>query len=237
MLRFPIAFAGAPGWILRVPWFDWSALGARGLRLRSSSGAEDPPGSNSAIVNRKDPASVASEPDNLAAELAERFWDRLRYFAARRLRDRAQAEDVAQEALKRALEALRAGRVENKAALPAFLFQTARHICLQGWRSAGRESKAFERMGGDSQGEPLAEYDPLAALITEERKAAVREALGRLGDTDRRLLEMSYSEGTETSEIAALLNLSTGAVRVRRHRALARLSELLGVTRPTDRRL
>ena len=236
MLRFPLAFAGAPDGVLRVPWLE-GFVGTLGWLLRSSSGAEGPPGNDSALAEPKDLASAAGEPDNLVADLAERFWDRLRYFAARRLRDRALAEDVAQEVLKRALEALRAGRVENEAALPAFLFQTARHICLQRWRSAGRESKAFARMGGDSQGEPMAEEDPLVALITEERKTAVREALDRLGDTDRRLLEMSYSDGTETSEIAALLHLTTGAVRVRRHRALARLSELLGVTRPPDRRL
>jgi len=70
---------------------------------------------------------MSSDPDAMAAELSLRFRDRLRFFAARRLRDKNLAEDVAQETLRRALEALRAGRVENLAALPSFLFETARH--------------------------------------------------------------------------------------------------------------
>src|SRR5262249_15834643 len=51
-------------------------------------------------------------PDELASELTAQFWDRLRFFAMRRLRDAALAEDVAQETLRRTLEALRGGRIE-----------------------------------------------------------------------------------------------------------------------------
>src|SRR5438128_418031 len=58
-------------------------------------------------------AAGSSDPDAMAAELSLRFHDRLRFFAARRLRDKNLAEDVAQETLRRALEALRARRVDN----------------------------------------------------------------------------------------------------------------------------
>src|SRR6516162_596478 len=61
------------------------------------------------------------DPDQQLADLALRFSERLTLFAARRLRDRNAAEDVAQEALRRTLEALRAGRIENELALPGFL--------------------------------------------------------------------------------------------------------------------
>src|SRR5215210_944472 len=77
--------------------------------------------------------------DEIAVELNDRFWKRLCVFAARRLRDRYAAEDVAQETLRRALEALRDRRVENLDALPAFIFQTARNICMHYGRSVRRE--------------------------------------------------------------------------------------------------
>jgi RNA polymerase sigma-70 factor, ECF subfamily len=180
----------------------------------------------------------SSGPDEIAAELTRRFRDRLRFFAARRLRDREAAEDVAQEVLRRTLEALRAGRVEKREALPAFLFQTARHVCMQRARSGAREARALERMGsGEEETGHSESENPLTELIGEERRRAVRAALQALDAEDRDLLLMSYDASVETAEIGRRLGITAGAVRVRRHRAVRRLAELLGVTKPPEREL
>jgi RNA polymerase sigma factor (sigma-70 family) len=177
-----------------------------------------------------------ADSDTLAADLSDRFRDRIRFFAARRLRDRDAAEDVAQEVLRRTLEALRAGRVENREALPAFLFQTARHVCMQWGRSEGRRDKAFSRLqGGASEADPG--EDTLTGLITEERREKVREAFTHLAPGDREVLSLSYVDALGAEEIARRLNSTPGAVRVRRHRALHRLAEILGVTHRSDREL
>ena len=177
-----------------------------------------------------------TEPDALAAELSDRFRERLRFFAARRLRDRDAAEDVAQEVLRRTLEALRGGRVENREALPAFLFQTARHVCMQWGRSEGRRGRAFSRIESQSS-EADPKEDPLADLISEERRERVRNAFENLGPGDREVLTLSYVESLGADEIGARLNLTAGAVRVRRHRALNRLAEIMGVTDRSEREL
>jgi len=180
---------------------------------------------------------TATESDDVAAGL-ERFRNRLRYFAARRLRDWAEAEDVAQEALRRALEAMKAGRIANPAALPAFLFQTALHICQHRSRSVGREGRALRLAGAEfaDVGRTDAD-DPLGALISEERRLAVHRALGQLDEGDRELISLTYGEALASAEIGRRLSLSEGNVRVRRHRALRRLGELLGVTTDAERRL
>lgn len=184
----------------------------------------------------RSPGTPDADSDLLAAELSERFRDRIRFFAARRLRDRNAAEDVAQEVLRRTLEALRAGRVENREALPAFLFQTARHVCMQWGRSEGRRDRAFNRLqSGTSEADPG--EDTLTGLITAERREKVREAFTHLGPGDREVLALSYVEALGAEEIAGRLNLTPGAVRVRRHRALHRLAEILGVTNRSDREL
>lgn len=180
-------------------------------------------------------AAGGSDPDAMAAELSHRFRDRLRFFAARRLRDRNLAEDVAQETLRRVLEALRAGRVENLAALPGFLFETARHICQQRSRSDGREVRAYQRLGESGGEEPSVPGDPLTDLISEERRDAVRRALSQLPEGDQALLQMSYVEGLSTDEIAGRLDAQPGAIRVRRHRAVKRMAEILGVTKERER--
>jgi RNA polymerase sigma-70 factor (ECF subfamily) len=174
-------------------------------------------------------------PDQLVSELTERFWDRLRFFAMRRLRDKALAEDVAQETLRRTLESLRAGRVEKPEALPAFLFETARHVCMHRSRSFGREARAYQRVASESEEVSGVESDPLAALITDERCEQVRDCMERLGESDRALLAMSYDESLDAEAIGQRLGITAGAVRVRRHRALARLAELMGVTKRPER--
>jgi RNA polymerase sigma-70 factor, ECF subfamily len=159
-------------------------------------------------------------------DLAPRFWERLRVFAARRLGDTALAEDVAQEALRRTAAALREGKVHDPDALPAFVFQTATHLCLHHFRSRGREARALTRLAAAA--EATAGPDPLAALVGEEARAAVRRALAALDPDDRALLRSLYYEQADPAEVARRLGVTPGALRVRKHRAHARLAQLLG---------
>ena len=157
------------------------------------------------------------------SKLADRYWDRIRTFAARWLRDSTAAEDVAQETLRRVVDAVRAGRVEQLDALPGFVFQIARHICLQRDRSVMRETRALSRL---AEPDGTTAPDALLALISDERCASVRQALARLEHDDRALLRVLYYERLETADVARQLGISAGALRVRKHRALLRLSTL-----------
>jgi len=165
-------------------------------------------------------------PTVLEEQLAGRFAERVKLFAARRLQDAAAADDVAQETLRRVVEAIRANRIVNQEALPGFVFQTARNICLHWVRSTAREQSAFARLQRESS-EPRA-ADALAALVTAERAQAVKAAIGRLTSDDRQLLGMMFYEELETDLIATRLGITAMAVRVRKHRALRRLGVELG---------
>jgi RNA polymerase sigma-70 factor, ECF subfamily len=179
------------------------------------------------------PSPPATSTADAAAQQVEAFRERLLYFAARRLRNFADAEDVAQETIRRAIQALQAGRIEKPASLPSFLFQTALHVCQRRYRSAGREVKALRRFGAASS--ESGPDDPLGSLLSEERRASVRRALEQLGEEDREMLTLTYADALRTAEIARKLGTSEGNVRVRRHRALGRLATILGVTRGSAR--
>lgn len=165
-------------------------------------------------------------------ELAARFWDRIRLFATRRVHDTAIAEDVAQETLRRVIEAVRAGRVQNLEAIAGFVFQTAKHVCMHAQRSAGREARAMRRLQ-DRVDSADVQLDALARLVTEERRALVRTAIQALSPSDRDLLRALYFDQLDPVELAARLGLSPGTLRVRKHRALQRLAEAVG-TRQLD---
>lgn len=159
-------------------------------------------------------------------DLASRFWDRVRMFALRRVRDAAAAEDIAQEVIRRVTEALRAGRVEDRAALPGYVFRTALYVCLHHGRSAGREARALDRFAGATA--PHTGEDALMTLIAAERRVTVRMALERLAPADRDLLRLVYFQQLEPAEIARRLSVTVEALRVRKHRALRRLAAELG---------
>ena len=66
-----------------------------------------------------------------------------------------------------------------------------------------------------------------------ERWAAFHEAVERLPDTDRELLELGYYEGLEKNEIADLLGVSVKTVGRRWDRIARRLADELGDEMPT----
>lgn len=158
--------------------------------------------------------------------LAKRFHGRIRMLATRRLRDPSAAEDVAQETLARVVDATKRGRLENPQALAAFVYQTARHICLQRGRKAERRERALWRFRREEATRPRQE-GVLTALIGAERAAAVQRALERLDEGDRQLLRMLYYEDLQAKEVAVRMQVTPGAMRVRKHRALQRLGVLL----------
>lgn len=164
------------------------------------------------------------EPDEAA--LVERFWERIRLFAARRLATSAECEDVAQETIRRVLEARRRGSLRTPEALPAFVYETARNLCRQRHRSAAREGRAYGRLRtwisyADSG------VDQMAHILSSSEREAVRAALARLSDDDRELLRLFYYQALDTSEVARRLGATPGAIRVRRFRALHRLRAVM----------
>jgi RNA polymerase sigma-70 factor (ECF subfamily) len=70
---------------------------------------------------------------------------------------------------------------------------------------------------------------PSRCLIRDELRQRVQEALARLDPRDREVLVLRYLEGLATDEIAAVLGIRAGAVKMRHLRALERLRGLLDI--------
>jgi len=69
---------------------------------------------------------------------------------------------------------------------------------------------------------------PSQQLIRQEQRRRVQSALTELAARDREVLVMRYLEQLSIREIAAVLDISEGAVKTRHVRALVRLRGLLG---------
>jgi RNA polymerase sigma-70 factor, ECF subfamily len=156
-------------------------------------------------------------------------------FALYELADHHAAEDATERTFTRALAALprfrELARPEDGPQASTFrvwLFRIARNV-VANERRARRRRPVTSLDAALGAGLAIADSTDLeqSAVIRDETAAAVR-ALHTLPDDRRRALVLRFVDEMSTSEIAAVLERSEGAVRVLIHRALADVARELG---------
>jgi RNA polymerase sigma-70 factor (ECF subfamily) len=153
--------------------------------------------------------------------------------AERLLRDRSLAEDVVQETFVRALNGL--ASFEGRSSLESWLHRITVNTALSKLRQ-------LKRLAEHSIDEHLPEFDRFDCRVelpwshlasvddimeSEETRRRVHETIGELPDSYRVVLQLRDIEEYDTSEVAALLDISETNVKVRLHRARAALKKLL----------
>ena len=158
------------------------------------------------------------------AELCRRYGRRLVLFGRRRLRSDDAAHDLAQDALLLTLQKLRAGEVREPERIGAFLLGVARTLANRRLERAGRAQPLDEV--ADQLVTPALEPGGGVDAIAHLRVAPCVEALP---ETQKAVVLLSFYAEQTSAEVAASLGLSSGNVRVLRHRGVARLRECLGL--------
>ena len=141
-------------------------------------------------------------------ELYVRYHRALYLYVYSLCQDEALAQDLVQETFLKALLSL----PESHGNLRAWLYLVARNLYFNHRKRAGREVPA-DRAETAEAGE-----GPLEALLTDERTRLLYEALGRLEERKREVLQMQYFGGLSQKEIAAVLRLNPEHVRVLSYR-------------------
>jgi RNA polymerase sigma-70 factor (ECF subfamily) len=146
-------------------------------------------------------------------------------FFWRRVADRAQAEELTQEAFVAVIRA--APRYEQSARFRTYLYAIALKILR-----AHRRKAAFR---ATFLGSPTEQVEPAAesGVVTQ---LFMREAIRKLEVMDREILLLRDFEQLSYGEIAELLNLPVNTVRSRLFRARTALRELLSENAPTNSR-
>ncbi len=131
------------------------------------------------------------------------------------------ADDVAQEVCLAVLSALPRYRDEGRP-FEAFVFGIAAHKVADAQRSAVRAAVPTE----DMPDEPDLGPGPEDQALRNSDAVLVRGLLDRLPANQRELLILRVAVGLSAEETGNALGMSSGAVRVAQHRALARLRVL-----------
>jgi RNA polymerase sigma-70 factor (ECF subfamily) len=150
------------------------------------------------------------------AELYESHFERVYAYVARRVRDRAEAEDLTADVFQRALANL--PRFEWRGVpFLAWLLSIAAHAILD---RAKRAARARDPLPFDPP--------PAADLDDAEQRGRLFQLVERLPDDQRRVVVMRFAEQKSIREIAQALRRSEGAVKQLQLRALQKLRSWLG---------
>jgi len=184
-------------------------------------------------VTASSPAAGAPHPANreaLSQALLD-HGDRLYSLALRITRDQDMAADAVQEAFATALQ--RASGFRGESSLGTWLHRIVYTKSIDLLRARGREAPLDdedatgagmeERIGGA----PTWARPPDEILLGAETREALEKALAQITPMQRLVFELREVEGRDTDEVAAILDLPPGTIRVHLHRGRMRLRGLL----------
>jgi len=152
-------------------------------------------------------ARYAEGDASAASELSKRHGSRLIGLAWRMLGDRAEAEDIAQEAMLR-LWRMAPDWQAGQAQVSTWLYQVARNLCTDRLRRRRRA-----QVGLQDVAEPV---DPAPSVPDQmqnaARNAALQQALADLPERQREAVILRHIEGLSNPEIGAVMDISVEAV-------------------------
>lgn len=145
--------------------------------------------------------------------------------------DPADAADATQEVYLRVMRSVLGFRGE--AAFGTWLHRVTVNVCATALRRRGDVRARGQAPGATAFGMPGAADEPVAEHSLEESVAVrdharrVAEAIAGLPSEAREVVVLRDVQGLSTRETAKILGISEGAVKVRLHRAHAKLRELV----------
>ena len=137
------------------------------------------------------------------------------------LRDAAEAEDAAQEAMMKAYNALHRFRTGG---LRPWLLKIVMNEALNRHKSRRRRAAMAERWAASA---PADTWTLDEAVISRERARLLQAALEALREQERTIIYLRYFLMLPEKELAEYLGCAPGTVKSRLHRALGKLREVV----------
>jgi RNA polymerase sigma-70 factor, ECF subfamily len=165
---------------------------------------------------------AASGDEEAAGYLFDEYHPRVFRYALGKLRNHADAEDVAAETFARVLRDL--GRFRWKGAgFEAWIFRIASNLVVDRARLRGREEVDADVEPAD----PAQVASPEEQVLWAERAGEVHSLLERLPVEQREVLLLRFAGDLDTHQTGAVLGKKANAVRQLQFRALQAIRQML----------
>lgn len=173
---------------------------------------------------------ICKDDEKAVAELYDRYSPMALGLALKIVRESHEAEDVVHDAFVAIVE--RAGQYKaERGTVVAWLVTTVRNLALDRARRRTRRAQITDEELRHEPAEPVPDPESISWIVRE--REAVRRALVKLSDAQRKTLEIAFFEGLSYPEIAERENIPLGTVKSRAARALAALRAALeGIEMP-----
>lgn len=158
------------------------------------------------------------------ALLVERHKDMVYTLAFRMLKNREEAEEIAQDAFLKAYSSLKNFRRKSK--FSTWIYRIVYNLAVSHLR---RNKTPFQSL--DDQEHPVNLEDAqekMDSLEAGDRQKFVQQALSKLSHDEQTIMTLYYQDDLPVGEIAEITQLTQSNVKVKLHRARKRLHEQLG---------
>ncbi len=160
--------------------------------------------------------------DRAFSELVDRYKNLVYAMVFRMVRDRSQADDLAQEVFLKVHRGLPYFRGEAR--LSTWIYRIVANVCVQ---ARVRRPPDVSLDGGDRDRAPREPGAADGAFADLELRDRLEKAIAQLPDNYRLLIAAHYLKGVQYDALAEALNMPIGTVKTHLYRAKRRLRELL----------
>ena len=192
------------------------------------AGSDEPPKSvrlkkMEATEERRLIEAAQSDPVCFAS-IYEIYFELVYAYVARRVRNRAETEDLTAEVFRKALASLPRFKWTG-APFAAWLFRIASNMIADRTKRVAREGNAdpYLTIGPAPRGQPGPTHTQQTELEECEQRAQLFLMVDELAEDQRRVVVMRFAEEKSIAEISGELGRSEGAVKQLQFRALENL--------------
>ncbi len=158
------------------------------------------------------------------AILVERHKQMVFTVASRMLKNREEAEEVAQDAFLKAYKSLKSFKKKSK--FSTWLYKIVYNLCVTKLRKKKPEIFSIDENEEQTYDLPDTTYK-LEELEYQDQKKFLEKAIGQLNEEEQTIILFYYHEDLPVDQIANIINLSVSNVKVKLYRGRKRLYENL----------
>jgi RNA polymerase sigma-70 factor (ECF subfamily) len=154
-------------------------------------------------------------------EICASTWEPLYRYIYYKVQNREEAEDITQETFVKAISYMQKGSTRIEKYI-SFLKTVSQNVIRDKWRKKKHQGTNINL---DRVNPEVISQEDSAEISA--RRELIKDALSRLNEEQREVIELRILKGYTVIETARIMNKTEGAVRVLQYRALQALSIIL----------